>query len=87
MYRQEGAFFICKYNPPKANLVQSSFIGTYNQVFGMRDSMGGGIVWGAVMDIAKIKYQDDELEDFIDFVGDCEREINIKRNEESKAKK
>lgn len=49
--------------------------------------MGGGIVWSAVMDIAKLKYEDDELEDFIDFVSDSERELSVKRSEESKAKK
>ena len=86
MYKQEGAFFICKYNPPKTNLTQSSFISTYNQVFGMRDSMGS-LSWDSVSRKVERDYFDDEIDDCLDFINDCEREINIKRSEESKAKK
>ncbi|MEA2018484.1 MAG: hypothetical protein U9N59_08550 [Campylobacterota bacterium] len=81
MYNEEGGFFICKYNQPQSNLTQNSFIGTYNQVMNFRDGMSGSLSYGAVMEVAKIKYEDDELLDFMDFISDCESELSKKRGE------
>lgn len=53
----------------------------------MRDGMSGGLLYGTVVDLAKRKFNDDELDDYIDFITECEGEVSKVRSEKSEANK